>query len=66
MAIKRQSGLSKILGIFKPNTGKEQFLLFILAFAVICGGYFAYRSSAAAPTYVRFLNMKSMNQKSSI
>lgn len=44
---KKQSKLAAVLTKLKPNTGKKKLLLFVVIFALVGGGYMAYRSFAA-------------------
>jgi len=46
MAVKKQSRLKKIIGVFNPTTRKGGMALFVLVFVVVGGGYMAYRSFA--------------------
>lgn len=46
---KKQSRFSRIKAALKPNTPRKKFLSFILVFALIGGGYMAYRSFAYIP-----------------
>jgi hypothetical protein len=45
-ARKKQSKLRTILSKLNPNSPKKKFILFIAVFAVLGGGYFAYKSFA--------------------
>jgi len=45
---KKQSNKSKLLNWLKPGSPRKNILLFMLAFAIVGGGYMAYKSFAAS------------------
>ncbi|MDQ3158676.1 MAG: hypothetical protein M3P98_00875 [bacterium] len=56
MALKKQSKTKKILSKLDPNTGKKRLVAFIIVFALIGGGFYAYRSFASTSGYKTVVN----------
>ncbi len=51
--LKKQSKLSSFFGKLNPNSPVKKLLAFVLVFAVLGGGYYAYRSFAATSVTVK-------------
>jgi len=65
-AKKKQTRLKKLVAALSPNSPLKKFLVFILVFAAIGGGYFLYRSHALStpPTSLtKMINVYPTNQK---
>ncbi len=50
--VRKQSKLGSLFSKLNPNSPKKKLMLFVLVFAVLGGGYYAYSSFAATGTHI--------------